>query len=69
MPPDKSQTLTPKIAPESIAPSWLSHRTAVWLTPLFLFLGIECWLVIGKGNYGHQDKPLMILAAIIAGMI
>jgi Dolichyl-phosphate-mannose-protein mannosyltransferase len=56
-------------APQFVTPAWLSHRTAVWLTPIFLFLGIECWLVVGKGNYGHQNKPLMILAAIICGLI
>jgi hypothetical protein len=48
---------------------WTSRRTAAWLTPVFLILGVECWLVVGKGNYGHQNKPFIILAAIICGLI
>jgi hypothetical protein len=48
---------------------WLSAPIARWLTPLFLLFGVECWLVLGEGNYGHQYKPLLILGSIVAGLI
>lgn len=48
---------------------WLSPRLAKWLTPALLVFGVECWLVVGKDNYGHQHQPLLILAAIICGFI
>ncbi|MGD0389795.1 MAG: hypothetical protein ABSC42_12670 [Tepidisphaeraceae bacterium] len=58
---------------ESPAPEatngWITPRVARWLTLPLLLLGVECWLVLGGGNYGHQDKPLIILAAIAAGLI
>jgi hypothetical protein len=56
-------------AESEIARPWLSQRTARWLTPVFLVLGVQCWLVLGEGEYGHQDKPLLILGAILAGLI
>jgi len=62
---DKSQPH----APETSTLPWISRRTAAWLTPAFLFLGVECWLVLGKGIYGNQHQPLLILAAIICGFI
>jgi hypothetical protein len=55
-------------SPEIFTP-WLGHRTAKWLTPVLLIFGVQCWLVLGGGDYGRQYKPLMILAAIAAGLI
>ncbi|MGD0768991.1 MAG: hypothetical protein ABSB42_12470 [Tepidisphaeraceae bacterium] len=49
--------------------NWLSSRIARWLTLGLLAFGVECWLVFGQGNYGHQNKPRMILIAIVAGLI
>jgi Dolichyl-phosphate-mannose-protein mannosyltransferase len=54
--------------PEILTP-WLGHRTAKWLTPVLLIFGLQCWLVLGGGDYGRQYKPLMILAAVVAGLI
>ena len=51
-------------SPEILAP-WLGHRTAKWLTPVLLIFGVQCWLVLGGGDYGRQYKPLMILAVIV----
>jgi hypothetical protein len=65
MPADNSQPRTS----ETNTLWWMSRRTAAWLTPAFLFLGVESWLLIGKGNYGHQHQTLLILAAIICGFI
>lgn len=48
---------------------WLSPRLAKWLALALLVFGVECWLVVGKDNYGHQHQPLLILAAIICGFI
>ncbi len=66
MPADNSETL---VLPTSATPSWISRRTAAWLTPVLLIFGIQCWLVVGQGNYGHQHQTLLILAAIICGLI
>jgi hypothetical protein len=66
MPADKTQP-PPDLTETTLW--WTSRRTAACLTPVFLFLGVECWLVVGKGNYGHQNLPLMILLAIICGLI
>ena len=66
MPGNKNQPLTIETAG---ALPWLSRQTAAWLTAPLLLLGVECWLVLGGGNYGHEYKPLIILAAIVAGMI
>ncbi|MGD0463359.1 MAG: glycosyltransferase family 39 protein [Tepidisphaeraceae bacterium] len=55
--------------PQTSTLPWLSPRTAAWLTPVFLFVGVECWLVVGKGNYGHQHQPLLILAAVVCGFL
>jgi len=50
-------------------PHWLSPRTAKWLLPLLLILGVQCWLVLGQGNYGHFDKLAAISLAIFLGLI
>jgi Dolichyl-phosphate-mannose-protein mannosyltransferase len=49
----------------------ISHRVKRWLTPAFLLLGVECWLLISHGSYGHQIfvKPVLILAAIACGLV
>jgi hypothetical protein len=50
--------------------SWMSRRTAKWLTPVLLVFGVELWLTLGEGDYGHQIyKPLVILAIAAAGLI
>jgi hypothetical protein len=51
------------------APSRISPRTARILAPILLILGVQCWLLLGEGNYGHQYKPLIILLSILAGLI
>ena len=58
----------PVDSPEILTP-WLGRRTAKWLTPVLLIFGVQCWLVFGGGDYGRQYKPLMILAAVVAGLI
>jgi len=67
MPTDKNQP--PMLPTTGTTLRWLSPRTAAWLTAPLLLLGVECWLVLGGGNYGHQCKPLIILAAIVAGLV
>jgi len=64
---EKNQPLTLEITGTTLG--WLPQRTAAWLTLPLLLLGVECWLMLGKGNYGHQYKPLIILAAIVAGLV
>jgi hypothetical protein len=49
--------------------TFLSPRVSKWLTLGLLVFGVECWLVLGKGNYGHQHQPLLILAAVICGLV
>src|SRR5208337_2348586 len=39
------------------------------LTPLLFALGIECWLTLGGGNYGHRHQPLLLLIALVLGMV
>ncbi len=58
----------PVDSPEILAP-WLGRRTAKWLTPVLLIFGVQCWLVFGGGDYGRQHQPLVILAAVVAGLI
>jgi len=62
-------TETAAISENKTPASWLSPRVALWLTPVLLVLGVECWLVEGGGNYGHRHQPLLILGAIVCGLI
>jgi hypothetical protein len=48
--------------------AWLGPHTARWLTPILLLLGVECWLILGEGNWGFQNKPGWIGLAILAGL-
>ncbi len=58
--------------PSTVPPSpisWLSPRLARWLVPILLLLGVECWLVLGAGDYGPPRKSRILLACLIAGLI
>src|SRR5580700_327325 len=67
-PPGSWPHAMPADSPEILTP-WLGRRTAKWLTPVLLVFGVQCWLVFGGGDYGRQHQPLMILAAVVAGLI
>jgi hypothetical protein len=58
--------------PSTVPPSpisWLNPRLARWLVPILLLFGIECWLVLGAGDYGPPRKSRILLACLIAGLI
>jgi hypothetical protein len=58
--------------PSTVPPSgisWLSPRLTRWLVPILLLFGIECWLVLGAGDYGPPRKSRFLLACLIAGLI
>jgi hypothetical protein len=48
---------------------WLSPRLARFVAALMPVLAIECWLNLGRGDYGRMHQPWLLLGALIAGLI
>jgi hypothetical protein len=67
--PANSSNCQPEFVSTPPDPRWLSRRVAMGLTPILLIFGLECWLVLGGGNYGRLHRLLFVIAAIVAGLI
>jgi hypothetical protein len=48
---------------------WLSPKVCRLLTPWLFIIGIQAWLILGGGNYGHRQQPLLLLIAVMLGSV
>jgi hypothetical protein len=64
--------MTTAAPPQSLREStiwWLSPRLARFVAALMPILAIECWLMLGRGEYGRMHQPWLLLGALIAALI
>jgi hypothetical protein len=47
----------------------LSPKVARFLTPFLFVLGVQAWLILGGGNYGHNHQPLLLFIALVLGLL
>src|SRR5690242_4439788 len=57
----------PSVPDATAAP--ISSRVRKWITPLLIILGVQCWLVIGHGDYGQPIQQKLLLVAVGVALI